>query len=333
MSVNNSKAIVSIIMPVKNTAQFLSDCLQSVVNQTYTHWELIAVNDHSTDNSNETLLDFANSDNRIKVLQNKGVGIIDALKTGYAQSSGSYITRMDSDDLMAEQKLQTMLHQLLVAGEGHVATGLVQYFSDTQLGEGYKKYEKWLNNLTKDGRNFSEIYKECVIPSPCWMLSRTDFEKIGGFQPETYPEDYDLCFRMYQHNLKVIACSEILHHWRDYGNRTSRTSHHYADNSFLALKMKYFLQIDFDKTRQLIVWGAGKKGKWVAKYLLENNIAFEWITNNSKKSNLSIYGKKLLHESELECNADHQIIVTVSNETEQNEIKLKTLQSQVFFFC
>ena len=67
-------------MPVKNTSLFLPECIHSIINQTEENWELIAVNDHSTDNSKEILTSFANQDERIKIWDNTGNGIIDALK-------------------------------------------------------------------------------------------------------------------------------------------------------------------------------------------------------------------------------------------------------------
>src|SRR5690606_10347489 len=133
-----------------------------------------------------------------KVFKNLGNGIIDALKLGFKNSSGHFITRMDSDDVMAPNKLQRMCQDLLTHGKGHLALGLVSYFCEGELGEGYQNYEKWLNTLTRSGTNYTDIYKECVIPSPCWMVHRDDLMACGSFESTTYPEDYDLAFRFYE---------------------------------------------------------------------------------------------------------------------------------------
>jgi len=92
-------------MPVKNTATFLKTCLNSILQQTELYWELIAIDDHSTDTTWQILQDFAKKDKRIKVLQNNGKGIIDALRLAYKNSQGQLITRMDSDDIMRPEKL------------------------------------------------------------------------------------------------------------------------------------------------------------------------------------------------------------------------------------
>ena len=103
---------VSVIMPVKNAMPYLSACLDSILNQTFKDWELIAVNDGSDDDSEETLLAYARSDSRICVYNNSGTGIIPALQLAYKKSSGNYIHRMDADDLMLPEKLQSLLDLL-----------------------------------------------------------------------------------------------------------------------------------------------------------------------------------------------------------------------------
>ena len=104
--------LISILMPYKNTGRFLEACLDSIIEQGYNHWELLAVNDHSTDHSQDILQDYARLDPRIKLRLNSGKGIIPALRTAYAISSGAFITRMDSDDIMYPDKLQHLLSGL-----------------------------------------------------------------------------------------------------------------------------------------------------------------------------------------------------------------------------
>ncbi len=330
---------ISILIPFKDTEEFLPVCIQSIIDQTYDDWEILAVNDYSTDQSLEIMHHYAKMDSRIKVLKNEGRGIIEALRTAYSQSKGSFITRMDSDDLMSKNKLETMVNALVIHGEGHVALGKVKYFSKDGVGGGYKGYEKWLNRLTEQGKNYSEIYKECVIPSPCWMVNRRDLDRVGSFLSNRYPEDYDLAFRFYEQGLKCIPSNEVLHHWRDYSYRTSRTSEHYAQNYFLDIKLHYFLKLDYEKQRPLVLWGAGNKGKKLAKNLIEQNIVFTWVCNNSNKIGLDIYNKKMAHYIEIDKHEDALIIITVANKEAQEFIreylsaKGKNPAHDYFFFC
>ena len=333
------KPLVSILSPFKNTAQYLPQCIDSILNQTYTNWELIIVDDGSTDSSYEMVNKYAKKDNRIKLLKNSGIGIIEALKMAFKYSKGDFITRMDSDDIMTPNKLDVLLKGLQNHGKKHVAVGLVKYFSSTGINDGYAKYEVWLNNLTKKGINFSEIYKECVIPSPCWMLHRDDLIACNAFNPNDYPEDYDLTFRFFKSGFKCISCDEVLHKWRDYSTRTSRTNEHYAVNHFIELKLRYFLELHYDNTRTLAIWGAGEKGKFIAKLLISKNIPFEWICDNPKKIGKHIYDQEMKNFNYLEVLSQPQSIITVANEQAQKEIKNyfkeQNMQSMIdyFFFC
>ncbi len=333
------KPLVSILTPFKNTDCFLTDCLNSVITQTYTHWELIIVDDSSSDNSYKIVEEFAKKDSRIKLLRNSGKGIINALQLAFNHSQGNLITRMDSDDIMRPEKLKILVNNLLKFGKQHVAIGLVSYFSEDGIKEGYKKYEAWLNELTKTGNNYTEIYKECVIPSPCWMVFRSDLIDCDAFNPNTYPEDYDLAFRFYKNNFTCIPCKNIIHDWRDYSSRTSRTNKYYSENHFIELKLYYFLELDYNKNKKLTVWGAGSKGKKVAGILVKKEIPFDWICDNPNKIGRDIYGKTLKHFSYLETINNPQSIITVANKNSQKEIKnyIKKLSLEpildYIFFC
>lgn len=331
--------LISIIMPVYNTSTYLKECLESIIQQSVKNWELIAIDDFSQDNSLDILTYFAQKDPRIKVLQNLKKGIIPALKLGFDHSQGNFITRMDSDDLMMTNKLEVLQKLLITHGKKHLACGPVKYFSDKGIGDGFKKYESWLNGLIKNGNNFDERYKECVIPSPSWMCFREDFLNCGGFNSDIYPEDYDLTFRFYKGNLKCIPCEEILHHWRDYESRTSRTHPHYADNTFIDLKVHHFLQTDFLHSKKIVIWGAGRKGKKIAQLLNRKKIDFHWICDNPNKIGHDIYGKQLLGMENNVQLSKCQSIITVANSAAQKEIgnllEQLTLKegTDYFFFC
>ena len=96
-------------MPVRNASKYLDECLQSIINQTEEKWELLAVDDHSSDESLDLLKTYAAKDHRVKVYKNNGKGIIPALRLAFENSLGNLITRMDADDIMLPQKLELLL--------------------------------------------------------------------------------------------------------------------------------------------------------------------------------------------------------------------------------
>jgi len=331
MSTNRPK--VSILMPVKNASRYLGACLDSILDQSLTDWELIAVDDHSADDSADILQAYAQRDARINVLFNTGHGILPALKLALEHSNGTYVTRMDADDIMKAPKLELLFMQL---DDSDLAIGLVEYFHEEgTLGEGYRKYQEWLNNTSLIGETYAEIYKECTVPSPCWMMSRDQLKSIGGFEGLDYPEDYDLAFRMYEHDLAIGVVPEVLHLWRDHSERTSRNDAHYSDNRFLDIKVRRFLELEQDANR-LVLWGAGRKGKEIAALLLDRGVQFCWISGNSRKIGHQIYDQELISESEFSFADQDKIVVAIAGDP-LSEVKVlireKDLPGQFYFFA
>ena len=103
-------ALVSIITPCYNSARFINECVSSVLEQTYTNWELIIVDDASNDNSRELISNIAERDNRIKyVFLTKNIGVAGARNIALEMSTGRYIAFLDSDDVWKEEKLTTQI--------------------------------------------------------------------------------------------------------------------------------------------------------------------------------------------------------------------------------
>lgn len=330
---------ISILMPVFNTEKYLTECIESILAQTEKDWELLVVNDFSTDQSFELLKRFEGSDERIRVFQNKEKGIIPALRVAFENSEGELITRMDSDDVMYPQKLACLKRPLVKMGAGNLAVGGVEYFSEEGVGEGFRKYEEWLNGMTEQGKNFDDIYKECSIPSPSWMIHRDDLIRAGAFEPNVYPEDYDLVFRFREIGLKIIPSQKVVHRWRDRPERASRTDANYRDFTFIQLKARWFVKSDYNFERPLVLWGAGKKGKRIARILNEEGISFGWVTNNPEKIGKEIRGVELREIDILKRLNNPQIIIAVASPTDQIEIEneLRDLgmrkNEHYFFFC
>jgi len=326
-------------MPIKNAAPYLRDCLDSILVQSHVNWELIAVNDHSTDDSEQILKEYASFDSRVIPFRNRGDGIIKALRLALSFSDGDLITRMDADDIMHPRKLEQMCNALVNHGKGHIALGQVKYFAEGGLKDGYRRYEQWLNGLTSRGENFTELYRECVIPSPCFMVYQDDLKRAGSFDTDTYPEDYDLAFRLYSAGFKCIPSNEVIHYWRDYPERTSRTDDNYADNRFLDLKMDYFLKLHHDSDRELVVWGAGNKGKLITKRIQAEGIKPRWVCDNHNKIGHQVYDIEIEHYQQIEKIEAPQVIVSIANPAEQAGVveilekrSLKPLEDY-FLFC
>ena len=313
---------ISILMAAKNVGPYLRVCLDSILSQTFENWELVVVNDHSDDDTQSILDEYAAKDARIQPFMSEGHRLNPALKTGYKHLRAPLVNRMDADDKMPVYKLQVMFDAY--EGEGSIVAGGTQHFIDNgEVGDGFLRYDQWLNDVAKRGSHYKEIYRECVFPSHCWLIHRNDLDKIDAFQNDIYPEDYDLAFRFYQLKLKVIPIDRILHYWRDTENRISRTWDEYKDNRYFDIKLRYFYAIDRDDSRPLVLWGAGKNGKDLAQLILQRESNIHWVCNNERKIGKDIYGVVLNDEQSIKQLINPQIIVVVSNPQEREEIRIE----------
>lgn len=322
MSSSDHTHLVSIIMAVKDTAPYLPACLDSIIAQTYPNWELIAVNDHSSDRTPEILRDYALRDARIRVFDSDGHRLIPALQCGYRQIRGTLINRMDSDDMMPADKLDAMVAKWTLYGKGTVVAGGTEHFVDEgEVGEGFRRYEAWLNDVARTQTHYEQIYQECVIPSHSWLVHRDDLDRVGAFDPLIYPEDYDLCFRFYREGLQIVGMDKVLHYWRDRSERISRTWEEYKDNRYFNLKLIYFYELDRDLSRPLVLWGAGRNGKDMAKLLLQREEGFNWCCDNERKIGKDVYGIQMSSWEEVPYLDNPQIMIVVSSPVGKAEIR------------
>ena len=308
-------------MPVKDTAQYVGKTIQSILDQSFENWELIAVNDQSNDDSLAVMESF--NDPRIIVKTNPNAGLLRALRFGYSLSSGDLITRMDSDDLMPDYKLEIMYNEWKKHGKGTVITGGAEYFMDEgEVGDGFNRYVNWLTMISRTNTHAQHIYKESVIASNCSLVHRDDFDACGGFEPDTFPEDYDLCFRFYESGFHLVGVNEIVHLWRDREDRISRNWDEYKDNRFLALKTHYFDKLERDSNRPLVIWGAGRNGKDIVRLMQEKGeSSIHWICDNENKIGKDIYDIRMQHFDALKLIDNPQVIIAVASPADQNMIE------------
>ena len=286
---------VSILLPFRNAAPWIEETIQSVLAQTHCDWELIAVNDHATDNTEERILHY--DDSRIQIIQNEGKGIIPALQLAFSKATGRYTTRMDADDLMSKDKLAYLINGL--SDKHDIVTSKVQYFSEGEVSEGYRKYENWLNTRCDKADHFDHIYRECVVASPNWLALTESLREDGIFEQLHYPEDYSMTFLWRKYDYHITSVNAVLHFWREHPERTSRNSEIYDQPSFFRLKLDWFRNSEKGKT--LGIFGTGPKGKRVIEHL-KNDFEIHWYDHAFEKYSVPVHGYSI--EDPKTCNCD-----------------------------
>lgn len=286
-------------MPMRNAEKYLHECIDSIRKQGFTHWELIVINDHSADHSQAIVEAYSRKDSRIQLLPNEGKGIIDALKTAIKYCQGIYLSRMDADDKMPENRLQIMVDTLAKSPEKTVVTGYVKYFGESPISAGYMRYEDWLNTINRNAIQWQNIYRECVIASPNWMVRKDELRAIGGFQDLHYPEDYHLVLKWYQNHWHIEVIPEVTLWWREHPARTSRNSENYQQARFFSLKIRFFLENQWQK-QDLVLWGNGEKARISARGLDQQQAPFCWMDLNPEKFAKGIQGHTILSYRKIE---------------------------------
>lgn len=123
---------ISFIVPIYNSEKFLDECIKSIINQTYTNWELILVNDGSTDNSEDVCLSYIALDSRIKYYKKENGGVSSARNVGIDNSVGEFLTFIDSDDFIEPDYADTMIKKMNDDVD-LVVFGLKKYLEDKSV--------------------------------------------------------------------------------------------------------------------------------------------------------------------------------------------------------
>lgn len=160
---------VSIIMPAYNSSRFIKDSILSVISQTYSDWELIIVNDHSTDDTENIVESFSSLDDRIKLLHNRDTsrGAYFARNLGLRNAKGRFICFLDSDDKWLPEKLERQLEIMISEGYSVCHAGYFRITESDKLINSVTVLEKvTYNEQLKSNRipNLTGIYDSHKIP-------------------------------------------------------------------------------------------------------------------------------------------------------------------------
>lgn len=255
-----SDPLISVLLPIRNAEAFLVEAFHSVSSQTLTDFEVIVVNDGSTDRSPAIAEEYACSDSRFKVVHQPPRGIAAALENARLRAKGRYLARMDGDDIAEPRRFELQAETL--ESEGLAACGgRVRYFPEQAVRGGAKRYESWINGLTTVDGAARDIFVECPIPHPTALFRTSDIAEVGGYQSRGWPEDYDLVLRLWISGRRFRNIDHDVLRWRDHPERESRTAASYRQDAFTRCKVSYLRRSLLRGHDGVIVWGAGPIGK------------------------------------------------------------------------
>ena len=264
------RPLISVLLPVRNAAAHLDECLDSLEAQSAPEVQVVVV-DHGSSDATPRLLARRRG---LEALRLDGGSLLDALNYGLAHCQGRYVARMDGDDRCLPQRLEAQARYLAEHPEIAILGTQVSLFGE-EVSDGYQAYEAWVNSLCEPADILRELFVECPLPHPTWMVRAEAYGRLGGYQDASLPEDYHLILRAAQAGFGIAKLPEVLLEWREHPERHSRMDPRYNRHAFFRLKAR-FLDSLVLKGRPACVWGAGERARLLIRYLQAEGVEVAW---------------------------------------------------------
>lgn len=274
--------MISIIVPVYNVEKYIHQCVDSIINQTYSNIEIILVDDGSPDNCGKICDEYAARDSRIKVIHKANGGLSDARNYGIDAASGEWLMFVDSDDWIEPDMAEKLYYAVEKENTDLACANIFIYDNETAVDEprkwNYSKYEV-ITNI----RVFKELYgttnSSSKFVSACFKLfKRNVFDNIR-FPIGRYHEDAAVFHLVFDKCSKIVCVPDCLYHYRiAEGSLTHREPNIKFFDLFYALKAHF----DYYVRHNLYDYTLGLQDSFYA-YLLSDYYRYSSDKNNRKK--------------------------------------------------
>jgi glycosyltransferase involved in cell wall biosynthesis len=299
---------VSVVMPVRHAHAHVDDAIRSILAQRLSPLELLVIDDHADRATRARLAAWRRADSRVRLVDVRGSGLVDALNTGLADARGPLVARMDADDVAHPDRLLLQRAFWRTRSNLTVVSCYVESFPRSELGEGYRIYERWLNALREPDEIAREIFVESPLAHPSVLFDRRAVIAAGGYRDDGGPEDYELWLRLHAAGHRFAKVRSVLHYWRDHSSRLSRVDARYARDRFIDTKARY-LAVALGE-RRTFVWGAGRIGRRLARHLLARDVRIEaFVDVDPRKIGRRAHGRPVLAPDALPAAGDGAIVL------------------------
>lgn len=212
---------ISIVIPVYNASKYLSKCLDSVINQSYSNIEIVLVDDGSRDNSGNICDEYSNKDKRIKVIHKENGGVSYTRNTGIKKATGDYITFVDSDDLVHSDYVRKLVENV---DSDTLSVCQIENFYDKVNYSNDLSDEK----LEFQTKNFIELCRLTLLNTPCCKLFNLDILRKNKIMFDTKLSlGEDLLFNLdyLKYVGKIVVTNNKLYFYRRSDSNTLSTAY------------------------------------------------------------------------------------------------------------
>lgn len=231
----NIKPLVSIILPTHNRASYISTAIESALSQSFKDFELIIINDGSTDKTSKIISEFEKRDSRVRSIANKhNLGLVKSLNKGIKNANGKYIARIDDDDFWCESNKLEKQTKFLDSNPEYVLVGGGAIITNKEGKEVARVlYPEYDEDIRK------EILFYSPFAHPSIMFRKDAWGRVGGYDEELfYSEDWDLWMKFGRvgkfHNLQEY----FLNYLQGEQNRSNNNIRRYMRLN-LSLRKRY----------------------------------------------------------------------------------------------
>jgi len=272
-------------LPFYNAEKTLSKALQSISEQEFNDFECLMVDNNSTDGSREIAAGFERDDPRFRLIEERKQGVMFASNRGCASARGSYIARMDADDVSRPGRLRVQSEFLDGHADFGAVAGLVNHVGDPKTTAGFQRFVDWSNSIITYREIFNRRFIEAPIVNPSAMWRRETMEQYGLYLSGEFPEDYEMWLRWLDQGVKIEKVPEVVLDWYDSEERLTRTHPIYSEQAFYEIKSRYlakWLSANNPFHPLVTIWGASRISRRRARMLEQYGIGIQTYIDTRK---------------------------------------------------
>ena len=269
--------LLSVLLPARDAGPWIDAALASLLRQSVTDLEIIAVDDGSVDDTGPRLERAAARDPRVRVVRTEARGLPQALETARALARGAFLARHDADDLSHRRRFELQLAHLGERPEAGVCGSRVRLFPPGRVGEGMRRWGAWHDALLEHEEMARDVYVDSPLAHGTALMRREALERVDGWQERGWPEDLDLWVRMIEAGVRLTKVPRRLYAWRQHAGSATRVDPRYAPERFRALKLEALGRGLLRGRAQVTLAGVGTSVRGWAGALVEHGIAVDMV--------------------------------------------------------
>ncbi len=281
---------ISVIIPFRDAYKNIERAVSSVLSQTFRDFELIVINDGSTDGSPELVEKI--KDERLKLIHLPAGGNVVALNEGLYSSRGEFIALMDCYDSARNDRLELQYKTMLQNPDVSAVASRVKYTHESE-DNNIRPYIDWTNQIINEKDIYQKRFVNSTLLQSTLLFRKELISRFGLFEDGEFPEDYEMFLRWMNQGIRVCKLEEELTNWYDDIQRLSRRHIRYNSSAAIKIKSMYFnrwYKSYFRTPPDILVWGSkdvtrkqiGKlesEGFNIAGYINTNGYSLPWLND------------------------------------------------------